>query len=352
MRSADFHFDLPPNLIAQEPLEPRDAARLLVHELGGGRTRHRRVCDLPDLLRTGDLLILNDTRVRPARLLGRRSTGGRVELFFLEPAEERLWRALVRPARKLGEGEELEVEGGLVARAIEREGSSGIWVVELFDPKGGEEPVAELLERAGRMPLPPYIERLREGDPRDRLDRERYQTVYARESGAVAAPTAGLHFTTELLGTLEERGIATARVTLHVGLGTFQPLTAERVEDHRMHAESYCVPQAVVDAVRACRRRGGRVIAVGTTSLRAVESSLDSQGEFRAGSGRTRLFLKPGDELHVVDGLLTNFHLPGSTLILLVSAIAGRERTLALYREAIERGYRFYSYGDAMLLVP
>lgn len=359
MRTEDFLYDLPSEAIAQEPAEPRDAARLLVHGIEADRTRHLRVRALVEELREGDLLVVNDTRVLPARLFARRATGGRVELLFLGPevvgaesASAGAWRAMVKPARKLSPGEELEVDGGLVARALAREGDGAIWTVELTDPEAPQTPIPALLERAGRMPLPPYIAREAEGDPRDAADRERYQTVYAREPGAVAAPTAGLHFTPELLEALAERGVRRATVTLHVGLGTFLPVTVEEVQQHRMHAEVYEVPPAAVEAVAACRAAGGRVVAVGTTSVRALESSVDEQGALVAGAGETRLFLKPGDRLQVVDGLMTNFHLPGSTLLMLVSALAGRERMLGLYEEALREGYRFYSYGDAMLLLP
>ena len=352
MRTEDFLYDLPPGAIAQEPAEPRDAARLLVHGVSEDRTRHDQVRGLVDELRAGDLLVVNDTRVLPARLFARRATGGRVELLFLGPAAGPGWRAMVKPARKLSPGEELDVVGGLVARTVAREGDGAVWTVELRDPDAPRTPIPALLERAGRMPLPPYIRRAAEGDPRDAADRERYQTVYATEPGAAAAPTAGLHFTPELLDALAARGVRRATVTLHVGLGTFLPVTAEEVEDHRMHAEVYEVPPAAVEAVRACRAAGGRVVAVGTTSVRALESSVDASGALVAGAGETRLFLKPGDRLRVIDGLMTNFHLPGSTLLMLVSALAGRERVLGLYEEAVREGYRFYSYGDAMLLLP
>lgn len=353
MRLEQFRYHLPPEAIAQEPAEPRDAARLLVHEVGAGATRHRIVSALPEELRAGDLLVLNDTRVRPVRILARRPSGGRVEVLLVEavgdgPEGGSRWRAMLRPARRPRPGEELRAEGGLTVRALEREGESAFWTVAL----GGCDEPLQVLERTGRMPLPPYIERDPEGDPRDALDRERYQTVYAREPGAVAAPTAGLHLTEDLLGAMEERGVERAVVTLHVGAGTFLPVTTPRVEDHRMHAERFTVPAETAAAVAGCRRRGGRVIAVGTTSVRALESACDEDGVVGEREGETRLFLKPGDRMRAVDGLLTNFHLPGSTLLMLVCALAGRERVLGLYREAVAAGYRFYSYGDAMLLLP
>ena len=349
MRLDQFQYELPDGAIAQEPAEPRDAARLLVHEIGVDRTAHRTVADLRQLLTPHDLLVVNDTRVRPVRLFGRRATGGRVELLLLGPeGSSGRWRAMVRPARKLAPGEVLEFEGGLGLRAVAREGGGAIWSLELVDPTVD---LDATLEAVGRMPLPPYIRRDPQGDARDDLDRHRYQTVYASHPGAVAAPTAGLHFTEELLADLKALGVRRAAVTLHVGLGTFSPVQVDEVEEHEMHAEAYDVPAATVAAIAACRAAGGRVLAVGTTAVRALESSVDAEGMLVAGAGETRLFLKPGDELRVVDGLLTNFHLPGSTLLLLVSALAGRERVLRLYAEALERGYRFYSYGDAMLLL-
>ncbi|HED66145.1 MAG TPA: tRNA preQ1(34) S-adenosylmethionine ribosyltransferase-isomerase QueA [Planctomycetes bacterium] len=360
MKLSDFDFDLPPERIAQHPSERRDGARLLVHAVDRDETRHLHVRDLPELLGPDDLLVVNDTRVLNARLLGRRWSGGRVEVLLVEPLADAggaRWRAMVHPARKMHPDERIVVaEGQLCIRMVERprraDGTPEMaWNVELQVPAGAPgtwraaEGVAELLERHGHLPLPPYIERAD-----DAADRERYQTVYAERPGAVAAPTAGLHFTEELLGELAERGVRRASVTLHVGPGTFRPVKAERIEDHEMHAERYELPESTVGAVAETRARGGRVVAVGTTSVRVLESCVDEHGELRAGSGWTRLFLYPGRPVHVVDSLLTNFHLPRSSLLMLVSAIAGRERVLRLYREAVEAGYRFYSYGDAMLL--
>ncbi len=359
MRTSDFDYGLPPELIAQEPLEPRDAARLLVHRIGDGGHEHRRVHELPELLAPGDLLVVNDARVLAARLFARRPSGGRVELLFVEPLgpgeRGERWLALVRPAKKPVPGEALEVEGAperliAIRRVPGPGGEPGPeWELELAN--GGQGALLALLERAGRMPLPPYIERATEGDPRAAADRERYQTVFAARPGAVAAPTAGLHFTPELLARLAARGVERATITLHVGPGTFRPVESERVEDHPMHAERYEIPQATVAAVEAARARGGRVVAVGTTAVRTLEASCDDAGRLRAGAGRTDLFLVPGARFRVVDALLTNFHLPRSTLLMLVSAFAGRERILALYAEAIAERYRFFSYGDAMLLL-
>ncbi len=356
MRVADFDYELPPERIAQRPVEPRDAARLFVHRVGADATEHRRVRDLPELLAAGDLLVVNETKVRAARLCGRKASGGAVECLLLEARGPDRWRAQVGPSRRLRPGDELELEGGaLRARLVERlveDDAPGAWLLQLVDPAATGAPVAEIAERVGRMPLPPYVKRPRGDDPRRAEDRERYQTVFAREPGAVAAPTAGLHFTFELFGRLAAAGVERTEVTLHVGEGTFRPVTAEDTADHAMHAEAFDVPVRTAEAVDRCRRRGGRVVAVGTTVVRTLESSPAPDRRVAAGHGSTELFLTPGSELRVVDALLTNFHLPRSTLLMLVAAFAGRERILRLYREAVERGYRFYSYGDAMLLLP
>jgi S-adenosylmethionine:tRNA ribosyltransferase-isomerase len=359
VKLSDFDYELPPERIAQVPAEPRDAARLLVHDPAPEHTEHSRVSELPRFLRRGDLLVFNDTRVRRARLFGARASGGRVEFLFLErlppcPASARArWRALVHPARKLRAGEAIRIEGGGPGvRLLERPRAAGapqpFWEVEFDAPPGVDEEA--LFERHGHVPLPPYIERDPPASGLEALDRERYQTVFARSLGAVAAPTAGLHFTPELLARLEQAGVERAFVTLHVGLGTFQPVQVEDPSLHRMHAEAYELPAAAALAVSRARERGGRVIAVGTTSCRVLETCADGRGGVRAGGGSTALFLLPGRRFQAVDALFTNFHLPRSTLLMLVSAFAGRERVLALYREAVARGYRFYSYGDAMLL--
>ena len=339
MRVDDFDFELPPEAIAQEP-RPRGESRLL-RLAAAGAARHRRVADLPEILRPGDLLVLNDTRVIPSRLFGKRAAGGgEVEVLLVEPApggDARRWIALTKPGRKTRVGAAVEFPG--LAAEVEQVREDGSRIV-LFS----EDPWPHL-ERLGHMPLPPYIER---GDTA--ADRERYQTVYSAKAGAIAAPTAGLHFTREILGALVERGVETTTLTLHVGLGTFKPMKAERVADHVMEAERYEVPEAAAAAVERTRARGGRVVAVGTTATRTLETVAAGEGLISPGSGRTALFITPGFEFRVVDALLTNFHLPRSTLLLLVSAFAGREAILAAYAEAIEEGYRFYSYGDAMLL--
>ena len=344
MRVDEFDYELPPELIAQEPLPQRDASRLMVVDRETGRWEHARFRDLPRYLRPGDCLVLNDTRVRPARLYGRRPGGGRVEFLLVQPLQDDRWLALVRPGRRLrqgtvalcGEERPLRVE-------VEEVRESGERVVRLVAPPG--ETLEETLHRLGRVPLPPYI-RTELKDP------ERYQTVYAREEGAVAAPTAGLHFTPELLDRLRAMGVHIATLTLHVGVGTFRPVTAERVEEHVMHAEYYRVEPAAAETINAARARGGRVVAVGTTVTRTLETVADPQGRVRPGSGWTDLFIYPGYRFRAIDGLITNFHLPRSTLIMLVAALLGRERTLAAYREAVARRYRFFSFGDAMLILP
>ena len=354
MNLSDFDYDLPPERIAQEPVARRDRARLLVHRSASDETVHREVRDLGEFLEPGDLLVVNDTRVLASRLFARRSSGGRVELFLVEPAEapERAWQALVHPARRLHAGERLELDGAagirvhMIERPLRPDGTAAMeWIVTLEDGGGATLDPLRVFERVGHVPLPPYVERSDRSD-----DVERYQTVYAAHPGAVAAPTAGLHFTPELLTELGSRGVQRAALTLHVGPGTFQPVKAERVEEHRMHAERFVLPEATAEAVRRTRAAGKRVVAVGTTVVRVLESCVAPDGEVRAREGATDLFLVPGARFRAVDALLTNFHLPRSTLLMLVCAFAGRERVLRLYREAIERGYRFYSYGDALLL--
>jgi S-adenosylmethionine:tRNA ribosyltransferase-isomerase len=350
---SDFDYQLPMECVAQFPAEPRDAARLLVHLIGSGQTDLDRVSGLAKHLRAGDLLVLNDTRVLPARVMGRRSTGGSVEFLFVEPGHTGQWRAMVRPARKLRPGEViLAGDGAMEVTMVERlkghdGGGSPLWEVQVASKTGGAQGVEELLEAHGRMPLPPYIER-----ESDESDLSRYQTVYAQEDGAVAAPTAGLHFTPELLSELVDVGVQSTTVTLHVGLGTFLPVTEEVIEDHEMHSERFRLTTESAEQVEACRARGGRVIAVGTTSVRVLEACSDGSGRLVPGVGRTDIFIRPGYEFRSVDGLLTNFHLPKSTLLMLVAALAGRETILSLYERAIAEELRFYSYGDAMLLLP
>jgi S-adenosylmethionine:tRNA ribosyltransferase-isomerase len=343
MRLSDFDYELPERLIAQEPALPRDASRLLVVPRGGGPFRHLRFSALPDLIEPGDLLVLNDTRVIPARLVGTKESGGRCELLLLEPLDGpggALWRAMGQSSKPLRRGSRLAF-GGLSAAVEEAEGE-GFFAVR-FDRAG--ERLAKALEQEGQVPLPPYIRRA----PTE-ADRERYQTVVAREPGSAAAPTAGLHFTDGLLARLAERGVARTAVTLHVGPGTFLPVRTEDVEKHRMHAERYRVPEEAAAAFAACRTRGGRVVAVGTTSVRTLESAF-AGGRLRPGWGRTDLFIRPGHSFRAVDALISNFHLPRSTLLMLVCAFGGRERILEAYREAAGLGYRFFSYGDAMMVI-
>jgi len=340
---ADFDYHLPPELIAQEPLERRDASRLLVLHRSDGRLEHRQFTDLPSLLEPGDCLVLNDTRVLRCRLVGRRAdTGARMEVLLLREMGEGVWEALARPARRARPGARLELEAGAV-RTLVLERAQGGLVRLAVEPR---EDLLATLERVGRVPLPPYI-------TRPLADAERYQTVYARREGSAAAPTAGLHFTPEVLAALGDRGVVLAWITLHVGLGTFAPVRAERVADHRMHEEWYAVGPEAAAAVEAARARGSRVVAVGTTVCRTLETvaGLDPDGRVRPGTGWTDLFIVPGYRWRAVDALVTNFHLPRSTLLMLVSAFAGREVILGAYREAIRLGYRFYSFGDAMLIL-
>jgi S-adenosylmethionine:tRNA ribosyltransferase-isomerase len=334
--TSDFDYDLPPASIAQEPA-PRGESRLLVLDRSGPE-RHARVRDLPRLLRSGDLLVLNDTRVIPARLYGRSAGGGRMEILLVERVAESEWDALVKPGRRARPGARFEIGEGLTAEVTDKR-EDGRHRLRF------SEPVEPHLERLGHIPLPPYIHR-----PDTPEDRERYQTVYARRPGAVAAPTAGLHFTAELLREIEGAGVEIARVTLHVGIGTFKPVSAERIAAHRMERERYEIGEETAATLRRARQAGRRIVAVGTTVVRTLEgAALAGGGEVRAGDGATDLFITPGFRFQVVDALLTNFHLPRSTLLMLVSAFAGRERVLAAYAEAVREGYRFYSYGDAML---
>jgi S-adenosylmethionine:tRNA ribosyltransferase-isomerase len=343
VNTSDFDFDLPESAIAQEPLRERDAARLLVLERASGRLRHHVFTDLPGLLDTRDLLVVNRSRVLPARLIARRAGGGEAEILLLRKRPDASWEALLRPGRRLREGDELRVEPRLGVRVgAPTNDPAGRRIVHLLCD--GDEQA--LLQELGSTPLPPYIRRPARPD-----DRSRYQTVYAREPGSVAAPTAGLHFTPGLLHTLAQRGIERAEIVLHVGTGTFRPVSAERVEDHRVDPEPFLVPKETADAVRRARLRGGRVVAVGTTTTRVLETTAAADGTPAAGEGETDLVVVPGYSFRAVDALLTNFHLPRSSLLLLVAAFAGRERVLDAYREALGRGYRFYSYGDAMLIL-
>jgi len=342
MKTSDFYYELPPELIAQTPLEQRDQSRLLVMDRETGTLRHSRFCRLGALLRPGDLLVLNDTRVLPARLLGsREQTGGFIEFLLLEQRTGTDWEILVRPGKRAKPGARF-VFGGGVLRGEILEVLEGGNRLARFQWEG--ESFFSALERVGEVPLPHYI-------TQPLGEAQRYQTVYARHNGSAAAPTAGLHFTPELLRQLEGQGVQTATVTLHVGLGTFRPVKAEDIAQHKMHAERYTLPPATADKINRVKAAGGRVIAVGTTSCRTLESVAQKHGGVVADTGTTDIFLYPGREFRVLDGLITNFHLPESTLIMLVAAFAGYANTMACYREAVEKRYRFYSFGDAMLIL-
>ena len=340
MKKSDFHYHLPPELIAQAPLPERSASRLLVVPPGASAFGNRHVRDLPQLLAPGDLLVFNDTRVIPARLFGHKASGGRVEIMVERLLAGNEARAQLRASKPSRAGARIVLDGGGEAEVLGREG-------EFYRLRFAVDDALESwLLKAGRMPLPPYIQR-----PPGADDTERYQTVFAREAGAVAAPTAGLHFDQPLLDALRARGVDFGHVTLHVGAGTFQPMRVEDVRQHRMHSEWINVGAQLVEQVRAARERGGRVVAVGTTVVRALESALQN-GELRPFAGETSIFIFPGYRIRSVDALLTNFHLPESTLLMLVSAFAGKTRVFAAYEHAVHERYRFFSYGDAMLLHP
>jgi S-adenosylmethionine:tRNA ribosyltransferase-isomerase len=340
LNKSDFHFDLPPELIAQAPLPERSASRLLLADAAAQHLEDRRFIDLRDLLRPGDLLVFNDTRVLPARLFGRKASGGLVEILIERVTGTHEARAQLGVSKKPKTGGRIVLADGSEVSVLGRDGEFFLLRFETV------EPLEKVLLRLGRMPLPPYIER-----DADAVDDERYQTVFARSSGAVAAPTAGLHFDASLLQALDARGVDTGYVTLHVGAGTFQPMRAERLEDHTMHREWLNVGAELVEKIRRTRERGGRVIAVGTTVVRALESSLQD-GAVAPFAGETQIFIFPGYRITSVDALVTNFHLPESTLLMLVSAFAGREFMLDAYRHAVGQRYRFFSYGDAMFILP
>jgi S-adenosylmethionine:tRNA ribosyltransferase-isomerase len=345
MNVSDFDYHLPPELIAQHPAQHRQDARMLVLDRSSGRRQAQQFTDLPSYLRAGDCLVLNDTRVIPARLWGHRvPSGGRVQAFLLEELSAGRWQCLLRPGRRLPPGARVELaeqaSGGFVVEAKQKDGT--------FHIRFDHDDVLAILDRAGKTPLPPYIDR--EPSEEDKL---RYQTVYAREPGAVAAPTAGLHFTPEILAALQRQGVRIVRLTLHVGAGTFKPVAVERIEDHVMHEESYRLSPESADAINRCHDEGHRVFCVGTTTVRVLESCADgTTGRVKAGAGRTAIFLHPPRQPQVCDGLLTNFHLPQSTLLMLVCSFCSREEVMAAYDFAVKEQFRFYSYGDCMLLTP
>ena len=341
MKTHDFYFELPQELIAQTPIERRDASRLLVLDKTSGAWEHRHFFDLPRYLHPGDCLILNDSRVLPARLLGQRLPGGGAcEVLLLIDRGDKTWECLVRPGKKMRKGARVSFGDGQLTGEITEELPDGNRLVR-FDFDGI---FLEVLDRLGKMPLPPYIKE-------ELQDRERYQTVYSKVVGSAAAPTAGLHFTKELLAQVQAMGVGVGYVTLHVGLGTFRPVKADEITDHVMHSEYYEVPREAADTINAARAAGGRIISVGTTSTRTLESVADENGVIPAASGWTNIFLYPGCRFRAIDGLITNFHLPESTLIMLVSAFAGYEHTMHAYRVAVQERYRFFSFGDAMLIL-
>ncbi len=340
MKTSDFYYELPPELIAQTPLQRRDDSRLMVLNRESGAVEHRHFFDLPRYLRPGDCLVLNNSRVLPARLIGRRETGGASEVLLLTDKGDNVWECLVRPGKKLRPGAKVIFgDGQLVAEILEVLPDGNRLVKFHY-----EGIFLEVLETLGRMPLPPYIKE-------ELNDQERYQTVYSKVVGSAAAPTAGLHFTPELLRQIEEMGVKLAYVTLHVGLGTFRPVKVEDVETHDMHSEYCVVPQETADIINETKRTGGRVICVGTTSCRTIESFANEDGTMDAHAGWTKIFIYPGYRFKCLDALVTNFHLPESTLVMLVSALAGKENVMNAYAEAVKERYRFFSFGDAMFIV-
>lgn len=340
MKTSDFNFELPQELIAQTPIEKRDASRLLVLDKNSGAWEHRHFYDLPDYLRKGDCLILNDSRVLPARLLGQRLPGGGAcEVLLLIDRGDKTWECLVRPGKHLRRGARLSFGDGELTAEVTEVLEGGNRLVK-FNYEGI---FLEVLDRLGKMPLPPYIKE-------ELQDRERYQTVYSKVVGSAAAPTAGLHFTEELLQKVQKMGVKVGYVTLHVGLGTFRPVKEDDITDHLMHSEYCVIPQETANLINETKKNGGRVICVGTTSCRTVESWAGEDGTMRASAGWTNIFIYPGYKFKVLDALITNFHLPESTLIMLVSALAGRENVLRAYKEAVRERYRFFSFGDAMFI--
>ncbi len=345
MKTSDFDYPLPQELIAQEPLQKRDASRLLHLCRESGSVVHRTFNDLPGLLQRGDRLVFNNTKVLPARIFCYKETGARVELLFTRRIEHRTWEALVKPSRRLKEGAIVSLEkNSSVTLQLDRVGDNGDRVFSLH--AGPFNSIEAVLQKYGEMPLPPYIRRRARED-----DRDTYQTVYARHNGAVAAPTAGLHFTETLMRECTQKGVDFSFVTLHVGIGTFRPVKEENPENHVMHSEEYMLSRDTAEEINRTGKQGGRIIAVGTTSVRVLEHCADSDGYLQPGTGTTDLMILPGHSFNIIDGLLTNFHLPRSTLLMLVSAFAGREQVIAAYKEAVNKKYRFYSYGDAMIIL-
>ena len=340
MKTSDFDYELPEELIAQDPLEDRTSSRLLVLDKNTGERKHTIFHEIIDYLNPGDCLVINNTKVIPARLIGEREeTGGKVEVLLLKRKENNIWETLVKPGKKARPGTRLVFGGGLLRAEVKEVVDEGNRLIQ-FEYEGIFE---EILDKLGQMPLPPYI-------THELKDKNRYQTVYAKYEGSAAAPTAGLHFTEELLEKIEKKGVKIARVTLHVGLGTFRPVKVEDVTNHHMHSEFYMISQEAADIINDTKRRGGRVISVGTTSTRTLESVADENGFVRETSGWTEIFIYPGYKFKCIDALITNFHLPESTLLMLVSALAGKEHVLAAYETAVKERYRFFSFGDAMFI--
>lgn len=340
MKTADFDYDLPQELIAQDPLEQRDSSRLLILDKETGERTHKIFHDIIDYLHEGDCLVINNTKVIPARLIGEREgTGGKVEVLLLKRRSDNVWETLVKPGKKARPGMRLSFGDGLLHAEVQEVVDEGNRLIR-FEYEGIFE---EILDQLGQMPLPPYI-------THQLKDKNRYQTVYAKYEGSAAAPTAGLHFTEELLEQIQAKGVKIARVTLHVGLGTFRPVKVEDVTEHHMHTEFYHVSEEAADIINETKKQGGRVICVGTTSCRTIESAADDHGIVHATEGDTDIFIYPGYQFKVLDCLITNFHLPESTLLMLVSALAGKENIMAAYREAVEMRYRFFSFGDAMFI--
>ena len=341
MKKQDFYYELPEELIAQDPLEERSSSRLLVLDRQSGAVSHHVFTEVADYLREGDCLVINDTKVIPARLIGSKvGTEAKIEILLLKRKENNIWETLVKPGKKAKPGTKISFGGGLLTGEVLEVVEEGNRLVQ-FSYEGIFE---EILDRLGQMPLPPYI-------THQLKERERYNTVYAVHEGSAAAPTAGLHFTPELLQEIEKKGADIARVTLHEGLGTFRPVKADEITDHHMHSEFYQINEEAAEKINRAKSGKGRVICVGTTSCRTVESAADENGHIRAGSGWTEIFIYPGYQFKVLDGLITNFHLPESTLIMLVCALAGREQVMKAYGEAVEERYRFFSFGDAMLVI-
>lgn len=340
MNTHDFYYDLPEVLIAQTPLQQRDSSRMMVLDRASGQITHRHFYDVIEYLRPGDCLVMNDSRVLPARLLGHRPTGGAVELLLLRDLGDKKWECLAKPGRKLQEGQQVLFGDGELSATVTKVQEDGNRIVT-FHYEGI---FLEVLERLGKMPLPPYIKE-------ELQDQERYQTVYSKEVGSAAAPTAGLHFTNDLLEKIRNKGIQTAFVTLHVGLGTFRPVKAERIDEHHMHSELCMMSAETASILNETKAKGGRIICVGTTSCRTLESLVNEDGSFEAKSRWTDIFIYPGYTFKAMEGLITNFHLPESTLVMLVSAFAGRENVLNAYEKAVSERYRFFSFGDAMLII-